>query len=107
MELKRVGLSVTLLIVCLTGTAAFAGDVEAGKNKSATCSSCHGGNGISSMDMWPNLAGQKAVYLAKQLRAFRDGARNDAVMAGMVKDLSDTDIDDLAAYYASLPGGAD
>ena len=106
MKLKHVGLSATLLIVCLTGTAAFAGDMAAGKSKSATCSSCHGGNGISSMDLWPNLAGQKAAYLAKQLRAFRDGTRNDAVMAGMAKALSDTDIEDLAAYYASLPGSA-
>ena len=102
MELKRVGLSTIFLIVCLTGTTAFAGDVEAGKNKSATCSSCHGGNGISSMDMWPNLAGQKEAYLAKQMKAFRDGDRKDPMMAPMAAGLSDDDIANLAAYYASL-----
>ena len=106
MKTKRIFSSATLLIICLSGTTAFAGDIAAGKSKSATCSSCHGGNGISSMDMWPNLAGQKTAYLAKQMRAFRDGSRNDTVMGSMAKPLSDTDIEDLAAYYASLPDGS-
>jgi len=52
--------------------------------------------------MWPNLAGQKEQYLAKQIKAFRDGTRQDPMMAPMVKSLSDQDIDNLAAYYSSL-----
>ena len=63
---------------------------------------CHGANGISPNDIWPNLAGQKEGYLAKQLKAFRDGQRKDPMMAPMVAALSDADIADLAAYFASL-----
>ncbi|WP_461482417.1 c-type cytochrome [Porticoccus sp.] len=79
-----------------------AGDVAAGQTKAMACAACHGASGISASDMWPNLAGQKAGYLAKQLKAFRDGTRTDPVMSSMAKTLSDQDIDDLAAYYASL-----
>jgi cytochrome c553 len=52
--------------------------------------------------MWPNLAGQKSMYLQKQIKAFRDGVRQDVTMQPFVANLSDTDIEDLAAYYASL-----
>ena len=51
--------------------------------------------------LWPNLAGQKEQYLIKQIKAFRDGTRQDPMMAPMVAVLSDTDIDNLAAYYSS------
>jgi cytochrome c553 len=80
----------------------LAGDAAAGKAKAATCAGCHGPAGISSNPMWPNLASQKEGYLVKQMKAFRDGARNDPLMAPMVKPLSDADIDNLAAYYSSL-----
>ncbi|MCK9467877.1 MAG: cytochrome c [Porticoccaceae bacterium] len=80
----------------------FAGDIEAGKAKSVVCSACHGPAGISAAEIWPNLAGQKKAYLAKQIKAFRDGVRTDPTMAPMVANLSDEDIADLAAYYSSL-----
>ena len=79
----------------------IAGDVEAGKAKSAICASCHGPAGISLSPIWPNLAGQKEQYLIKQITAFRDGTRQDPMMAPMVAALSDTDIENLAAYYSS------
>ena len=82
--------------------AATAGDAAAGKAISATCSACHGANGISGNDMWPNLAGQKAGYLVLQMKAFRDGGRANPMMAPMAAGLSDTDIDNLAAWYSSL-----
>ncbi|WP_297528669.1 c-type cytochrome [Thiohalobacter sp.] len=82
--------------------AAQAADIAAGKAKAASCAGCHGANGISNNPMWPNLAGQKAGYLAKQLRAFRDGTRQDPMMTPMAKPLSDADIENLAAYYSSL-----
>ena len=82
--------------------AAIAGDPVAGKAKSMTCAGCHGMNGISNNGMWPNLAGQKAPYLVSQLKQFRDGQRNNAMMTAMAQGLSDADIDNLAAYYASL-----
>ncbi|NOR39859.1 MAG: c-type cytochrome [Gammaproteobacteria bacterium] len=80
----------------------LAGDVAAGKGKAASCAGCHGATGVSNNPMWPNLAGQQAGYLAKQLRAFRDGSRSDPMMGPMAKPLSDADIDNLAAYYSSL-----
>ena len=80
----------------------FAGDAAAGKAKSASCGACHGMNGISSNDVWPNLAGQKAGYLVAQMKAFRDGQRKNPMMSPMAAPLSDTDIDNLAAYYSSL-----
>jgi cytochrome c553 len=81
---------------------AHAGDAAAGKTKSSACVACHGPAGISANPLWPNLAGQKAPYMIKQLRAFRDGTRTDPMMSPMAKPLSDKDIADLAAYYASL-----
>ena len=90
---------ITALI--FTSTSALAGDVAAGKAKSALCASCHGPTGISMSPIWPNLAGQKEQYLIKQITAFRDGTRTDPMMAPMVAALSDTDIENLAAYFAS------
>ncbi len=93
-------------VVALSAPAAAA-DIEAGRAKAKPCNTCHGKDGIGTMPMFPNLAGQKAIYLAKQLKAFRDGSRKSEVMNIVVKALSDQDIDDLTAYYESLnPGGA-
>lgn len=82
-----------------------AADIEAGKAKSAVCAACHGANGISTVPLYPNLAGQKEDYLAKQIKAFKDGVREDATMKPMVSPLTDEDIANLAAYYANLPAG--
>lgn len=92
---------VLISALVFTSTSALAGDIEAGKAKSALCASCHGPTGISMSPIWPNLAGQKEQYLIKQITAFRDGTRQDPMMAPMVAALSDTDIENLAAYYAS------
>jgi len=81
-------------------SAIYAGNVQAGKDKSAMCASCHGATGISVISMYPNLAGQSANYLAKQLADFKSGDRKDPVMAGMVAALTPEDMDDLAAYFA-------
>ncbi len=86
----------------LPGHLSLAADIAAGKAKSASCAGCHGANGISANPLWPNLAGQKAAYLVKQLKAFRDGTRQDPMMAPMARPLSDADIENLAAYYSSL-----
>lgn len=91
-------------VICLTFVAVVghAGDAEAGKAKSVTCAACHGGEGISPTDVWPNLAGQKEGYLLAQLKAFKDGTRVNSQMAPMVANLSDDDMANIAAYYASL-----
>jgi cytochrome c553 len=100
MQNKLALIPLTLLV--LNAAPAISGDAAAGKVKAATCAACHGANGISGNNLWPNLAGQKQGYLAAQLTAFRDGARNNPVMSPMAAGLSDADIADLSAYYASL-----
>jgi cytochrome c553 len=97
-----------LLIVALwCGAAApaaaqAAGDAAAGREKAQACAVCHGPLGLSTAPDAPNLAAQPAIYLAAQLRAYRSGARQHEVMSVMSKTLSDADIDNLAAWYASL-----
>lgn len=85
------------------------GSIEAGKAKSLTCAACHGADGNSQIPMYPKLAGQHEKYLEKQLREFKLGmtsggkqGRVNAVMGGMAMVLSEQDMADLAAYYASL-----
>jgi cytochrome c553 len=94
------GLGVFAMLVAV---AAIAGDAAAGKAKSVACAACHGPTGVSVNPMWPSLAGQQEMYVAKQITAFRDGMRGDPVMAPMAAALSDADIADLAAYYAAQP----
>jgi len=82
--------------------SAYAGDVAEGQAKAGMCAGCHGANGIGLSDEFPNLAGQKAAYLVKQLRAFKSGDRQDPSMKAMSAALSDADMQNLAAYFASL-----
>lgn len=89
-------------LTVLASSPVFAGDAAAGKAKSAVCAACHGAMGVSAIPMYPNLAGQKEAYLAKQLKDFKSGNRKDPVMAPMAMGLSDADIANLAAYYSSL-----
>jgi len=98
-----VGFSFTALL--LAGSVQSA-DIEAGKAKSAACASCHGVDGNSANPVWPNLAGQHAGYIAKQLSEFKSGTRSNAIMMGMSAALSDEDMADIAAYYsAQTPSG--
>jgi cytochrome c553 len=92
-------IALTMLLLSLTAAAA---DAAAGKEKAAVCAGCHGPDGISTNPLWPNLAGQHAEYLAKQMREFRDGKREDPLMSPMAQGLTDQDIENLAAYYAGL-----
>jgi cytochrome c553 len=75
------------------------GSVQNGATKSAVCSSCHGPNGNSTNPEWPRLAGQSAVYIAQQLRLFKDGTRNNPIMKPLAATLSDQDMSDVAVYY--------
>lgn len=92
-----------LALLCLTGTAHAQGDAAAGQAKSAVCAACHGANGKAIQEAYPNLAGQHASYIAKQLTEYRDGGRVNALMTGQAENLSDQDILDLAAYYSDMP----
>jgi cytochrome c553 len=100
--MKKLASIISVLCLSLFAVVSHAGDIEAGKAKSVTCAACHGGEGISPTGTWPNLAGQKEQYLLAQLKAFKDGTRVNAQMAPMVAGLSDDDMANLAAYYASL-----
>lgn len=105
--MKKLALILTLLASCSTWAQ---GDIEAGKQKSATCAACHGQEGNSTLTQYPNIAGQHAGYLEKQLKEFKLGmetqgkqGRLEPVMSGMAMPLTEQDIMDLSAYFASLP----
>ncbi len=106
--MKKVIVSLVLSLGVIVNTYA-AGDAEAGKAKAAMCAACHGPTGESAVEMYPNLAGQHGDYIAKQLKAFKDGTRVNALMAPMAAGLSDQDMADLGAFYESqtLGGAAD
>lgn len=83
-----------------TAPAALAGgDAAAAAEKLGGCVACHGADGIGKAPQYPNLQGQKAAYLEKQLKAFRSGERKDSNMNALAKPLSDADIANLAAYF--------
>ena len=108
MRLKHYAIAGLFAISAATPMVASAADVAAGKAKAAVCAACHGANGISQIPTYPNLAGQKEQYLVLALKAYRDKQRTGgqaAIMQGQAAALSDTDIANLAAYYASLPAG--
>ena len=90
-----------IILMLISANSIAAGNIEAGKEKSATCAACHGLDGNSSNPTWPNLAGQHTEYTEKQLHDFKSGRRKNDEMAPMVMLLSDQDIADLAAYYAA------
>lgn len=97
--MKKIALIAFASLMSLT---VHAGDIEAGKAKSMLCAACHGADGISLAPIYPNLKGQKAQYIEKQLKAFKEGTRQDPVMAPMAMPLTDEDIANLAAYFESL-----
>lgn len=101
-------------VFLLAATTAYAGDSPAdikqrmgkgdpvkGKTRSELCQGCHGEFGLSFEDMIPNLAGQYADYIAKQLRNFQTGARKHQIMSAMAQTINDTELTDIAAYFAS------
>ncbi len=84
-------------------------DIKAGQAKSAPCAACHGADGNSVNPQWPKLAGQHPRYLYKQLQEFKSKARLNPIMNAQAAGLSEQDMRDLAAYFASRatsPGSA-
>jgi len=98
--------AVTLLVAAslCSLTAVAGGDAAAGEEKAATCAACHGADGVSQIPTNPILAGQYPSYLEHALKSYRSGARQSAIMAGFASQLSDQDIADLAAWFASQKG---
>jgi cytochrome c553 len=103
--MKRLVLAVLLcapLVAVAEGGDLFVkGDAARGETKAATCAACHGAQGVSANPEWPSLAGQNAVYSYLQLKAFKEGKRKNVLMSSQAAGLSDQDMRDLAAFYAS------
>ncbi|HEY0179605.1 MAG TPA: cytochrome c [Dokdonella sp.] len=97
-----VSLSITTLALA-AGTASAKGDIEAGKAKAVVCQACHGADGNAVDPQYPRLAGQYHDYLERALHEYKTGERKNPIMAGFVTTLSDQDIENLAAYFSSLP----
>jgi cytochrome c553 len=102
-DMKRTLLTATIIVTSLgiVGAAQAAGDVAAGKARSAACAACHGANG-QGVPPNPALAGVPEAQQVKALKDYKSGARANAVMKGLAAALSDKDMEDLSAYYASL-----
>ncbi len=100
--MKKIVMSIAAVALAGAMGSAVAGDAAAGKAKAQMCAACHGLNGISVAPVYPNLHGQKEQYIIKQLKAFKAGTRKDPLMSPMAAPLSDTDIENLAAYFSSL-----
>ncbi len=99
MKFQLIAAAAASVLVTVNAAAA---DVQAGGAKAKeVCAACHGLDGNSTDPTNPRLAGQWPDYLAKALRDYQSGKRNNAIMAGFAKALSQKDIENLAAYYAS------
>ncbi|MBC8305369.1 MAG: cytochrome c4 [Pelagibacterales bacterium] len=103
--MKKIHKYIIISAILIFSNNVFAADIDKGKEKSVTCVVCHGQDGVSVNPLWPKLAGQHASYLKSQLYEFQkgpNGNRNNAIMYGISVVLSEEDIDDISAYYASL-----
>jgi cytochrome c553 len=90
------------MMLSLSPVAAAAADPQSGRAKAAACAVCHGQAGISTLPNAPHLAGQPAIYVEEQLKNYRSGTRRHEVMNIIAKPLSDADIADLAAWFATI-----
>lgn len=99
-----------LIIAAFSMSVLAQGDAAHGKTLTTVCMACHGADGNSPAGTFPSLAEQNPRYLVKELHAIKSGARSVPEMTGMLDNMSDQDMEDLGAYYASLtikPGAAD
>ena len=106
-NVKMLLIVLVILVVTSPGESHAAGDPEAGKIKSYTCTGCHGIPGYKNVYPTyhvPKLGGQNEAYIAASLKAYRAGERQHSTMVLQSEALSDEDIADIAAYFASLEG---
>lgn len=97
-----------LLLCCISSSAintSLAVDIKSGKEKAeGVCAGCHGKDGITAiLPSYPILAGQHEDYLAQALYDYRSGARKNAVMSGIASTLTNEDIVNISAYFATMP----
>lgn len=102
--MKKVAIGLALGLGLMSGSV-MAGDIAAGQAKSAICAACHGADGIAVIPGYPNLKGQNEQYLVSSIKAYKNKERTGGlavVMQAQAAMLSDADIANVAAYYASL-----
>jgi cytochrome c553 len=100
--MNKFGLVIVTAISSMLSTPSVAADAKAGRMLASKCQVCHGIDGIAKMPVAPHLAGESEIYLQTQLKAFRSGKRESEMMTVVAKGLSDDDIANLAAWYASI-----
>jgi cytochrome c553 len=97
-----VALALAAAFTLAAAPSSASADAAAGRTKAQMCATCHGANGLAVAPNTPHLAGQPEPYLVEQLKAYRSGKRAHEVMDVVAKPLTDADIADLAAWFASL-----
>ncbi|NCF26985.1 MAG: c-type cytochrome [Gammaproteobacteria bacterium] len=97
----RILSSLTAALLLVHGSVQAAGDIDAGKAKSAPCAACHGADGNSPTTAFPILAGQYQDYLMRAMEDYQTGKRNNPIMTGFAAPLTKQDRADLAAYFSS------
>jgi len=96
----KIALFISLMLAAFNS---LADDVTAGRAKAdVACALCHGPHGVATLPNAPNLAGQQALYLSEQLKSYRSGQRQNAVMGVIAKPLTDAEIAQLAAWYSAI-----
>ena len=104
-KMNKIQSTLAIALLSFVPAIAFsAGNAAEGQNKSAVCHACHGATGKSIQPIYPNLGGQHQDYLSITLYGFRDGSRQNAIMNGFAANLTDADIEDISAWYASQNG---
>lgn len=103
-KLTPIPILILTLGLLIPGISSAKGDPARGQEKAATCEACHGKDGHSIDPNYPNLGGQHFSYLVKALSDYRSGQRKNAIMSSFAMNLSNQDILDLAAWYASQQG---
>ena len=98
----RLALLASIFLLTANAGVCSAGDVKAGRAKALMCQACHGLDGLSKTPDAPNIAGQTEPYIVAQLQAYKSGARKNDAMSVVAPSLSDTDIEDLAAYFSAI-----
>jgi cytochrome c553 len=105
---RTVSFALACGVLAMYGSPTHARDATAGKLKAAqVCNVCHGANGLSTQPNAPHLAGQPSIYIAEQMKAYRNGSRKNEVMAVIARSLTDQDVDNLAAWYESIKVAAE
>ena len=102
--MRNVFLAAVCMLMIALAAPARAGDADAGKKKSQACVACHGADGNSTAPDFPKIAGQHYDYLLKALKDYKSGARKNPIMAPLVANLTQRDMEDLAAWYSSQTG---